>query len=355
MFELGETPADPMELLEDITTPKIHLYNGEKGNRVPWVSKMTALGPVVVPSSEIPNVKDVITPDYAGYAKHEIPTMPQEILNTAAAFFRLIFDMWHTESALLLALDEENKYHLYCPKQEVDYTGVDWKDDVDLADGHYLMGSIHSHCDFSAFHSGTDEGDAAKNDGLHLTFGHIDRDVPEVDAMISFSGVRWTKLDLSTFVEGGEWKPPKEDDPSQFEDLNDEWLDKVSETKPIYSTAKIHKPNSHKGMPGKWEKPSAIDWDEYDDWDDYNDGWVSYKYQPGPEKPGDHKRISSSANWYSDDDEMAQDQILHDINDLVKLADLVGMTITYTVQHRVLSDELLPELGGKETDDSLPI
>jgi hypothetical protein len=35
------------------------------------------------------------------------------------------------------------------------------------------VGTIHSHCDFGAFHSGTDHEDESTFDGLHVTFGDI--------------------------------------------------------------------------------------------------------------------------------------------------------------------------------------
>lgn len=48
---------------------------------------------------------------------------------------------------------------------------------VDLVqNGYKLYGTIHSHCDFSAFHSGVDDADEKKFDGLHITIGHVKKD-----------------------------------------------------------------------------------------------------------------------------------------------------------------------------------
>jgi hypothetical protein len=38
-----------------------------------------------------------------------------------------------------------------------------------------MVGTIHSHCNFSAFHSGTDTHDEETFDGIHITLGHVDR------------------------------------------------------------------------------------------------------------------------------------------------------------------------------------
>ena len=40
-------------------------------------------------------------------------------------------------------------------------------------DGYIRLGTIHSHCDFSAFHSGVDDNDEANFDGLHITVGKL--------------------------------------------------------------------------------------------------------------------------------------------------------------------------------------
>ena len=39
--------------------------------------------------------------------------------------------------------------------------------------GYVLYGTIHSHCNFSAFHSGTDDRDEIEFDGLHITIGNV--------------------------------------------------------------------------------------------------------------------------------------------------------------------------------------
>ncbi len=44
------------------------------------------------------------------------------------------------------------------------------------AEGYVLYGTIHSHCDFSAFHSGIDDSDELNFDGLHITIGNVDAD-----------------------------------------------------------------------------------------------------------------------------------------------------------------------------------
>lgn len=40
-------------------------------------------------------------------------------------------------------------------------------------EGYRIYGTIHSHCDFGAFHSGTDDADEIDFDGLHITIGNV--------------------------------------------------------------------------------------------------------------------------------------------------------------------------------------
>jgi len=46
---------------------------------------------------------------------------------------------------------------------------------------YYQWGTIHSHCNAGAFASGTDKNDEANNPGLHITIGHLDKDLIDLD------------------------------------------------------------------------------------------------------------------------------------------------------------------------------
>jgi hypothetical protein len=53
-----------------------------------------------------------------------------------------------------------------------------------------MVGTIHSHCDFSAFHSGTDTFDESTFDGIHITLGHVNRDQFSMCASMAFNDQR---------------------------------------------------------------------------------------------------------------------------------------------------------------------
>jgi len=56
-----------------------------------------------------------------------------------------------------------------------------------------MIGTIHSHCDFSAFHSGTDQADESTFDGIHITLGHVNRNDFSIVASLAFSDNRFPK------------------------------------------------------------------------------------------------------------------------------------------------------------------
>jgi hypothetical protein len=148
-----------------------------------------------------------------------------------------------------------------------------------------MVGTIHSHCDFSAFHSGTDERDEATFDGLHLTFGNVNRENFSIAGSVVFCNSR-SKVDPSTVCEGIE-SIQQQIETDEFEDdgtggrhvrkvtfnenffslsLSDDeqldleifkhdvlpaWLEKVEKSKPLVTYTPIGLENSFKNE--EWE------------------------------------------------------------------------------------------------------
>ena len=120
----------------------------------------------------------------------------------ALPIFESVFQNHQSESYLTLLFSKKlQSYRLWCPKQTVSYASVNYDrtDTVPVeernyigseGDGWQMVGTIHSHCDFSAFHSGTDEADEASFDGVHLTFGHVNRNEFSIASSIVFSNNR---------------------------------------------------------------------------------------------------------------------------------------------------------------------
>lgn len=157
-------------------------------------------GSALVKVEEIPHLAAAPT-----QASFNLPKIPATIIGQALMFFREVFVEYKTESYLTLLYSKKlGQYRLWCPKQEVSYSSVsyDRTDSVPVEERNYMgsdgpgwqnVGTIHSHCDFSAFHSGTDEFDESTFDGIHITLGHVNRNDFSIVASIAINDNRFPK------------------------------------------------------------------------------------------------------------------------------------------------------------------
>ena len=148
--------------------------------------------------------------------------IPSWIINFALKYFKEIFDSVGTECGLLLMYNKDkNDWNILVPLQinatsgHFDYfrpsatipdTIKDNKEYVKVYNdvlneynkmverGYILAGTIHSHCDFDAFHSGVDDSDESNFDGLHITIGHVNTK-PSYSCRMMVSGHE-IKLDI---------------------------------------------------------------------------------------------------------------------------------------------------------------
>lgn len=186
--------------------------------RGPMIYKRLLFGPVLVPVREVPTLSDL--PDNAkGYLWADAPALPWQLLNQAWAFFRWAWDERKSEAEVDIIWAPEgreartarqgfddNGFRLFVPPQTTSGGGVK----LLRHEEHYrgdLVGTIHSHCNMSAYHSGTDTHDAEGHDGLHMTIGRVSANKPEIDVMVAANKVLWNKLPLADYTGGiaDEW------------------------------------------------------------------------------------------------------------------------------------------------------
>lgn len=127
------------------------------------------------------------------------PKLPAALLGQAYSFFRAIYQTKQSEAMVDLIWSPERGYRLFVPPQQATGSGVKAVRTPEHVHGQ-LVGTIHSHCDFSAFHSGTDKHDAGGHDGLHITIGDVMK-TPSIAAMISVSGVNYD-MNLDEYCDG---------------------------------------------------------------------------------------------------------------------------------------------------------
>jgi hypothetical protein len=178
--------------------------------------------------------------------KPKVYKLPLEMFKQVESFFALVNTKFKGEAVVVLAWSVARKsWAVKIPKQQTRGLHVSY----DASAGNVLMvyqddkgelqsvalepgqpvpevvmdyenfGTIHSHCNASAFHSGTDDKDEFSFDGLHITIGKLDQPVREYAVRWIFAG-RAYKSSIEHVVE------------LPVNKQLDSWVDQVSETAP---------------------------------------------------------------------------------------------------------------------------
>lgn len=148
---------------------------------------------------------------YAGYEEVQVDTktsptlqfsgakMPFELWQQICTFLRWTNAEFKSEAIIQLFYNEDtNQWKAWAMPQYVG-TGMtvsQCTDDEVWAEfertqrvhlqGFEPIGSVHHHCDGSAFQSGTDAADEKNKPGLHITLGHMTRQTMSFHARVSF-------------------------------------------------------------------------------------------------------------------------------------------------------------------------
>ena len=164
------------------------------------VHKSFFFGRVLVPTDKAPMAQKLEQPAFLWY---DIPKLPASLVGEALSFFSMVFATRGSEAMVDIMWEPERGYSLFVPNQRASAGGVEAKrNPTHLRKGSRHVGTIHSHCDFSAFHSGTDEHDADNHDGLHITIGHVDDPTKtEFAVMIAASKHKWD-FEIADVVDG---------------------------------------------------------------------------------------------------------------------------------------------------------
>jgi len=178
-------PIIPVYLYEEgVELPKSGMYYVVAKNGI-YIHVERQIGSALVKVDGIPWLEDA-KPSIS----IKLPKIPGRIIGQALTFFRKVWNKFQAEACVQLYYSKElNQYRLWCPQQQVSRSGVSYnradqipyeerigegKFDVTKQWKWQVVGTIHSHCNFDAFHSGTDTNDEETFDGIHITLGHVD-------------------------------------------------------------------------------------------------------------------------------------------------------------------------------------
>lgn len=149
----------------------------------------------------------------------KITPISEKVLNQAYTFFYKIYQKYKAEAYGYLYYNPDIKeWRFEPPKQEVSSAHLKYET-APIIEGFKVFGSIHSHGNMAAFHSGTDIEDEVDFDGVHITIGTVDK-VPTYELSFVLNGTRW-KLDFEEIIEQR----------NIVEKIPKEWMQRVSEKK----------------------------------------------------------------------------------------------------------------------------
>jgi hypothetical protein len=187
---------------EGLVLPKEGDYFVVSGNGL-WMHKDTGICKCFVPVKNISSLADL---NATAEIAIDLPKIPAQHVWTIKEFFKKVVAAHHSEAEVTLYYRKDTKdYKIHVAEQTVTHSSVNYKREGNVhipgIEGYLKVGTIHSHCDFGAFHSGTDVEDEVEFDGLHVTFGHNDKDVFSISASYVVNGYR-TKIDPLDVLEG---------------------------------------------------------------------------------------------------------------------------------------------------------
>jgi PRTRC genetic system protein A len=306
--------------------------------------------------------------------------IPLHMLTQFHDFARKNFEKRRAEcSAYLTYNPETDDWKLFIPEQYVSHTSVNHKlDPGQIKDGYQAVGTIHSHCDFNAFHSGTDKHDMGKMPGLHITIGHVNTDTPDYDFALSVHDAAFdVKYDKIVDVE----RPL---DRNGYATAPDHWLQYVKEGQAPWGfkggvqTTYTPKHRGHGGYtqfnPAKThrpiQRPMQQHWSQWDHdaWTDEDYTWyqktgtVQQHLFKGEKGKSDH---AEPFDKYSDEVEQSEQTMESEAFFLALKGFVLGYNITYNpkkaeqwlksqgVFYSIGDDDdtaLLPELAESKND-----
>jgi len=130
------------------------------------------------------------------------------------SFLQWAYDEWHSEAMIRLYYNEKTKLWkaLACEQWG---KGLHVEDDVStplsirlrnelIGPGFDFAGTIHSHCAIAASQSSTDHKDEETKSGLHITVGHLDKELLDLHFRAVFRGVQ-SETTLSSWFAIPRW------------------------------------------------------------------------------------------------------------------------------------------------------
>lgn len=147
-------------------------------------------------------VEDCVTKSPTLLFKYEL--IPISLLQECLGFFIDVFEKYKGEGQVRLYYSPEQKtWKAWAfPQKASGMTTTEMEDSPEfkkdrqeqISRDFIALGTIHSHCDMSAFQSGTDHQDELRQDGIHITMGKINSKKIDYHARLVFKGQMYSAV-----------------------------------------------------------------------------------------------------------------------------------------------------------------
>lgn len=176
-----------------------------------FLNRKTHLGTALIKQYKMPDMLGSV--GERGVFFWEANPVPAELCAKIYDFFKRIYDKYQTEAEVILTADYQTKeWKAFIPTQKVTGSSVNSVFDPEhIARRHLIVGTMHSHCNMGAFHSGTDINDASDLDGIHFTIGHLGHEKPQIAVMVMMNKIQFNyePEEVSDFSKIGEFQAPE--------------------------------------------------------------------------------------------------------------------------------------------------
>ena len=135
---------------ETLPDPSVPYYVPTKEGT--FIHKRTLLGRLWCKVDKIDALPEITQADAANKYYWEADRIPGNLIGQAEAWFAHVWELQRTEAALLLTYnpDDPRRYRLYVPPQKCSMAHVEFSYDATTIEPDWaIVGSIHSHCNFS--------------------------------------------------------------------------------------------------------------------------------------------------------------------------------------------------------------
>ena len=154
--------------------------------------------------------------------------IPYELLHQVESFFKRVIQVKGTavEAMIWILWNEAQGYHLFVPNQTVSKASAryDW---AGVPAGSSIIVDIHSHADFSAFFSGTDNSDDSQSIRFSGVIGHNDKPIRSYAWRFNYKDKKF-EIKVDDVFAIPETQPVA---------TPEEWLSKVNTSAPAQSPA----------------------------------------------------------------------------------------------------------------------